>query len=638
MGKKATLYLCLFFMSAICLGTGLSAAEISDQELVQDIEHEIKSLQRILSPLYDDSPAPSKKDSKAFDWNGWHLRGPQEEYFGKPEGINVTQAKTLPLKKRQEGQKKIIVAIIDSGFLEHEDYFHLFRKNPGETGVWETAMGDSIQCRSKECNGIDDDGNGFIDDVYGWNFVGKDKEGQPIEYDTTGVTREYDRLTSQGKNMRACYAEEVEPYDQRYCEYVEREWLESTKKYQAAYKELVNIKKKIARLKDSELRGSYDSYLDQKQEELSKALETESLRKKKINKDLYELNSTYRKSLSASLKDLENLFSRGFNPSFIPKRTANYEPNNFSIHAVYGNNDFHGSYLGHGTGVSGTFSTVPREMGSWAEDWVEIIPISVVPQGRERDRDVALGIRYAVNQGAKVISLSFGSKFSSEDRHYVFEAMKYAEDHDVLIVQAAGNDGQENTLLNRFPHPYETSELSSRKIASHIVVGGSGPKDKSFNDKNNVWSLACRDSSWGNMVDVLSPSIYIKTSYSTSKNAKGWKAGTSSGTPLVSAMLAIAKAQFPSLDAKTLKSALMDSARRHHDKEMYYLEVLNKMYGFYYGSSIEEQNRATENGDAVLHTVKFQDASQSGIVDLYRFLCELKKIDSGEAYAGCPEI
>jgi subtilisin family serine protease len=67
--------------------------------------------------------------------------------------------------KLQSGNKDVVVAVIDTGCdIHHPDLSDNIWRNPGETGLDENGM-------SRSFNGVDDDANGFIDDVYGWNFV-----------------------------------------------------------------------------------------------------------------------------------------------------------------------------------------------------------------------------------------------------------------------------------------------------------------------------------------------------------------------------------------------------------------------------------------------------------------------------------
>jgi len=107
----------------------------------------------------------------------------------------------------------------------------------------------------------------------------------------------------------------------------------------------------------------------------------------------------------------------------------------------------------HGTHVAGIVAQVRNNNigGDGIANNVEILTVRAVPDGDEYDKDIALGIRYAVDNGAKVINGSFGKSFSPH-KQWVFDAIKYAEKKDVLIVHAAGNDAKDIDVENNYPN------------------------------------------------------------------------------------------------------------------------------------------------------------------------------------------
>ncbi|MEJ7830943.1 MAG: S8 family serine peptidase, partial [Segetibacter sp.] len=218
----------------------------------------------------------------------------------------------------------------------------------------------------------------------------------------------------------------------------------------------------------------------------------------------------------------------------------------------YGNNDVMGPSPLHGTHVSGIIGA-QRGNGKGIEgiaDNVRIMTIRAVPDGDEYDKDIALAIKYAVDNGAKVINMSFGKEISPEKK-WVDEAVRYAELKDVLIIHAAGNDGENNDTINNFPSPDLTA--LHLKASNFITVGASA--DPAING-NYVADF----SNYGRTtVDIFAPGIKI---YSTAPGAQTYKflQGTSMAAPVVTGLAALLRSYFPALSAKQVKSVIEKSA------------------------------------------------------------------------------
>ena len=125
--------------------------------------------------------------------------------------------------------------------------------------------------------------------------------------------------------------------------------------------------------------------------------------------------------------------------------------------------------------------------------------VATTAGGDERDKDVANAIRYAVDNGAKVINLSF-SKLYSPDKELVDEAVRYAEARQVLIVHAAGNHGAN---LDSVPH-YPTATDRSGRRATNFINVGYGSRSL-FNQRmahplSNSTSNQRRESTWNGAV------------------------------------------------------------------------------------------------------------------------------------------
>ena len=212
----------------------------------------------------------------------------------------------------------------------------------------------------------------------------------------------------------------------------------------------------------------------------------------------------------------------------------------------YGNADVMGPSPMHGTHVTGIIGAV-RNNGigvNGVADNVQVMMVRVVPDGDEYDKDVALGIRYAVDNGAKIINMSFGKSFSPE-KAWVDSAIRYAASKDVLIVHAAGNDGIDNDLKEVYPNPKQWNY----KAENFINIGASG-------DPATTGSLAADFSNFGKMnVDVFAPGVKI---YSTlpGGNEYGNLNGTSMSTPVVSGIAALIRSNYPDLTAVQVKQII----------------------------------------------------------------------------------
>ena len=222
----------------------------------------------------------------------------------------------------------------------------------------------------------------------------------------------------------------------------------------------------------------------------------------------------------------------------------------------YGNNDIMAATPFHGTHVSGIIAAV-RDNNKGIEgvaDNVRIMMIRAVPDGDEHDKDIALAIRYAVDNGAKVVNMSFGKDFSPQKK-WVDDAVKYAESKNVLLIHAAGNDGKNIDSADNFPNA--NLKASMTKASNWITVGASGDE--------KAGGLTAPFSNYGkNEVDVFAPGVKIystvpgKTTYSNAQ-------GTSMAAPVVAGTAAFLLEYFPKLTAQDLKSIIEKSAQAPAD-------------------------------------------------------------------------
>jgi subtilisin family serine protease len=249
------------------------------------------------------------------------------------------------------------------------------------------------------------------------------------------------------------------------------------------------------------------------------------------------------------VKGLDTRVNYQNNPDFDSRKIVGDDYAN-SSERIYGNNDVIGPDASHGTHVAGIIAAKrDNNLGmNGIADNVKIMVVRVVPDGDERDKDVANGIRYAVDNGAKIINMSFGKGFSW-DKNIVDSAVAYAEAKGVLLVHAAGNSGQNNDETSNYPN--DTLWGGQRFAANWLEIGASQAKRK---------ILPTDFSNYGKKeVDVFAPGVNI---YSTipGGNTYGNASGTSMACPVVAGIAALLLEHFPTLTPQQLKSVIEKSA------------------------------------------------------------------------------
>ena len=435
------------------------------------------------------------------------------------------------LKAKGKKSQTVIVAVLDSGVdYKHEDLKDVMWTNPGEIPD----------------NGKDDDNNGYIDDIHGWNFIGG-KDGKNVSHDSYELTREYARLSKRfnGTDPKKLNATDKKEYD-------------GFLAIKAAYEE-----------KRGELEGQKAQMDAQfsKIEAAFKAVEKATGKKNFTAEDLGKIEPGTNTELKDAVAMCKAVMAQGLTPESLAEQKAeaseyfsggleygyNTEFNPRTIvgdnyedltNRFYGNNDYRGPDASHGTHVAGIIAA-KRDNGvgiNGVADNVRIMSVRCVPDGDERDKDVANGIRYAVDNGAKVINMSFGKGWS-HDKKLVDDAIRYAESKDVLLVHAAGNDAEDNDALPNFPNP----RLSDGGRPSNwIEVGASN-----WNSKK----LIAPFSNFGkDQVDVFAPGMDIYSTVPDSKYASF--DGTSMASPVTAGVAALIRSYYPSLTAAQVKQCI----------------------------------------------------------------------------------
>jgi subtilisin family serine protease len=424
-------------------------------------------------------------------------------------GMSVDKAYAQLLKSKKG--IKVIVAVLDSGVdIEHDDL-----KNVVWTNKKEIAG-----------NGIDDDKNGYIDDVHGWNFLG----------DSNDENLELVRMLKSKDDGSETYKRAAAAYEKKMSEIGElKQQIDFIMNAEKSVREF--LKKDVYTLGEVKAITSTDSGVNQgKMVLLSIAAQAGDgfLEEIKSFKDYvydqlnFNLNKDFngRKSVGDNVEDLKD--------------------------KKYGNNIVFGPDKEdalHGTHVAGIIAQSRNNKigGDGVADNVEIMAIRAVPNGDEYDKDIALGIRYAVDNGAKVINGSFGKDFSPH-KEWVWEAIKYAESKDVLIVFAAGNDSKNVDVEPSYPA--DTMDKKT-EIADNVITIGA------LNYEYGEKVVASFSNYGATNVDVFAPGMKI---YATVPNNKfKYEQGTSMASPNAAGVAALIRSYYPNLKASQVKTIMMKS-------------------------------------------------------------------------------
>ncbi len=450
------------------------------------------------------------------------------------QGLGTEAVYNSLLKGRTS--KTVVVAVLDSGVEpDHEDLKDVMWVNEKE------AKGKA---------GVDDDGNGYVDDVHGWNFIGG-AGGKNVGSDTYEMTR----LVAKYGKMFAGKTPDQIPTDQKAAYKMYEKALEQhSEKVGENQGQLTVVKKLVEDLGAAEIEIKKalgkDTYDEKDLETLSK------------NKDLKKHVSVAQRMMGIGytleeLKDAEKHFEDalafGLNPEFDPRSIVgdNYDD---LTNRFYGNNDVEGPDASHGTHVAGIIGA-KRNNGkgmNGVADNVRIMSVRCVPDGDERDKDVANAIRYAVDNGAQIINMSFGKGFSPQ-KEYVDEAVRYARDHDVLLVHAAGNDANNNDQGNNYPLDVFAKKggLFKPKTAANWMEIGALSWMKGDEQLANFSNFGKKS------VDIFSPG---KDLYSTvPNNSYKSMSGTSMAAPASAGVAAMLRSYFPELTAEQVKSIILQS-------------------------------------------------------------------------------
>lgn len=533
----------------LALPISISSAFAMTQQIPKAVQH-IKRFQK------NESRYVLKNAKGTILTNSFFKVAPENWFNLSPiegvEGVRTEETyQTFGLPKSDD----IIVAVIDSGVdVNHEDL---------QGKIW-------INANETPNDGIDNDGNGYTDDVFGWNFIGGSEgmasivpdqslknglrlvKGNPaaqIDADTLEVTREVVRMKKLKSRLEEL-GETLTPSQAAHFEKVLKvvnDNVEYAKQVVSKYTDIL----KVYKASEVVLKAAGVATITL---ESVRALESEDA------------------SVIAAKNEMLGLLSNGLNEARVNRvldyyadQLQYYYNENFDSRKIvgdnyadqtekfYGNNDVIGPDSSHGTHVSGSIAAVrDNNLGiKGVATNVKIMAIRVVPNGDERDKDVANGIRYAVDNGAKIINMSFGKNFSPF-KSIVDEAVRYAEEKGVLLVHAAGNDNKDNDVVPSFPN--RMSKQEGRDFKNWLEIGASAYL--------KGLTLPADFSNYGKKaVDFFAPGVDVLST--TPDNQYDTYSGTSMASPTAAGVAALLLSYSPELDAEGVKALMIDTSRRY---------------------------------------------------------------------------
>ncbi len=472
---------------------------------------------------------------------GWHLKDKTKEGY---QGISLNAAYDF-LKSKKLKSTNVIVAVIDSGIdTLHEDF----------AGVrW-------VNKKEKTGNGVDDDKNGYIDDISGWNFLGgpNDKNVTTDSYEGARVYHQfkskYDGKDVDVKTLSKADAIEYEMWLRA------KSFVAGDEANQIDPVMLRRILDGIIVANDTlKIAMAKDEFTGTELEEFIPSTEAHKKAKNALLGFMKQVQMVEAKNtdfVAGAKGEIEGLIRKA--------EAKDKAPDNYRANASgddeadwtaksYGNNNLmvETENATHGTHVSGIIAAnrINKKGIMGVADNVSIMTLRAVPDGDEHDKDIAYAIRYAVDNGAKVVNMSFGKSFSPQKK-WVDDAVEYAQKKGVLLVHAAGNDNK--NLDNKESYNYPNARLLNGKTATNwIEVGASGDK--------KLGGLAADFSNYGKKnVDVFAPGVAI---YATVPGGNTYRdlQGTSMASPVTAGLAALLKSYFPKLTPEQIKTCIETS-------------------------------------------------------------------------------
>ncbi|MCO5260215.1 MAG: S8 family peptidase [Crocinitomicaceae bacterium] len=458
-------------------------------------------------------------------------------YNGK-NGMQTEKAYKL-VKKRLS--QPVIVAIVDSGVdTKHED------------------LKGKIWTNEKEIpgNGIDDDGNGYIDDVHGWNFLGNAK-GENQNYARLEKTRILARLSKKYDGVEDTAVADADKKEYDLYKQVKAEVAEERAMYEPYLGQMDRLEGLIDTIPS--MVGSIIGKSPYTAKDLNKwnPTDPQGMQLKRMAQAI-EAGTLTKEVIVSQKNQINQMLEYNLNVDFEDRTFVGDDPYDMND-KTYGNNDVKGPDALHGTHVGGIVGSVRGNKigGDGVCENVKLMAVRAVPNGDEFDKDIALSIRYAVDNGAQIINMSFGKSYSPLAKD-VYEAFAYADSKGVLLVHAAGNDAKNIDVEPNFPT--SVYEFQTKPFDHFLTIGASTRFAKV--KKQKFGELAAPFSNYGQKgVDVFAPGAEI---YNTVPENKYMSLqGTSMAAPMVSGAAAFMKSYFPNLSMKEIKDILLSTVTNY---------------------------------------------------------------------------
>jgi len=460
----------------------------------------------------------------------WHLQDL------KTDGVAGISENNALAQLEGKPTKTVIVAILDSGI----DTAHVDLK----ANLWVNE--DEIPG-----NGIDDDNNGFIDDIHGWNFLGGpdgNVNGETLEI--TRLYRQYKKQIEEG---------ELKEGDKKWEEYQTikpafEEQLNEAVTEQGQMNNFLNYF-----VYQDEVLSKYFKKSDYSENDVKTATSQRPEVKEALSfmTEMYANNLTL-KELSEYVNQLNETVKYHLNVNLYARTVVGDDPLDYND-SIYGNNDLMAEEADHGTHVAGIVGAI-RDNGIGMDGIspdVKLMIVRLVPNGDERDKDVANAIKYAVRNGADVINMSFGKDYSPQSK-WVAEAIAFAEKHQVILVHGAGNDAADIDEAPNFPRQSFTTTNAENPF--WIEVGAISPEPKK--------EMIAEFSNYGKgSLDIFAPGVDIYSTIPGNKYAKF--DGTSMSAPVVAGVVAFIINYFPDYDRAQIKQLLIDTGLNYKKSKVY---------------------------------------------------------------------
>lgn len=465
-------------------------------------------------------------DKKVLNW-----------YNGKKAGMGTDKAYKKVKKKES---KTVVVAVIDSGIdVEHEDLKGQIWVNPGEIAG----------------NGIDDDKNGYIDDIHGWNFLGSTK-GENQDGTRLELTRIYAQLKEKYNEVESKDVADADKKEYELFKEVEKTFLADKAQYEAALAGTIQFRDQMLPMIPSMI-GNAMGNENYTLKELKK-WEPEDEQMKQLKEVAVQLKEGLltAKDLDGAVEQYESFINFYYNEELDDREFIGDDAHDFTD-LDYGNNNVEGPDALHGTHVGGIIGSVRGNGlgGDGVATNVKLMSLRAVPNGDEHDKDIAFAIRYAVDNGADIINGSFGKAYSMHPKE-VYDAIMYAQANDVLFIHAAGNDNKDIDVEPNFPAVMY--DFQTEAFTHTLTIGASSRFKKG--------ELAADFSNYGaKSVDVFAPGAEIYNTLPDNKYRE--LQGTSMASPMVAGAAAFIKSYYPELTMLQVKEILLKSAKDYSDTD-----------------------------------------------------------------------